>query len=55
MDAFILIFVVEDEPLVQVLLEDALKEGGFAVVIAAEGAEAIRMLEPGRQLPCTGD
>jgi len=45
MDVSILIFVVEDEPLIQDLLENALKEGGFAVATAAAGAEAIRMLE----------
>jgi len=45
MDASILIFVVEDDPHIQDLLENALKEGGFGVATAAEGAEAIRMLE----------
>ena len=45
MDASILIFVVEDEHPIRDLLEDALKEGGFAVATAAEGAQAIQMLE----------
>jgi len=45
MDASILIFVVEDDKQIKDLLEDALKEGGFAVASAVEGADAIRMLE----------
>ena len=46
MDALsIRIFVVEDDPLMQDLLEDALIEGGFAVVKAESGEDAIRMLD----------
>jgi DNA-binding NtrC family response regulator len=46
MDALsIHIFVVEDDPLVQDLLEDSLTEGGFAVVKATSGEDAIRMLD----------
>ena len=44
MNASILIFVVEDDPLIQDLLEKALQEGGFAVATSLEGAEAIEML-----------
>ncbi len=45
MDASSLIFVVEDEHLIKDLLEDALKEAGFAVATASMGAEAMQMLE----------
>ena len=40
-----LVFVVNDEPLIAQLLEDALTEGGFSVRSASDAAEAIRMLE----------
>jgi CheY-like chemotaxis protein len=39
------VLVVEDEPLVMMSLEEALEEGGFTVVQAANGEEAIRLLE----------
>ena len=45
MDVPIFIFVVEDEHEIKDLLEDALEEGGFAVATAANGAQAIQMLE----------
>lgn len=45
LDNQILVLVVEDEALLQVMLEDALKEGGFAVTATAKGREAILMLE----------
>ena len=45
MDLPIFIFVVEDEHAIKDLLEDALEEGGFAVSTAANGAQAIQMLE----------
>ena len=41
----ILVFLVEDEDLVQELVEHALQEGGFAVATANSGKEAIAMLE----------
>jgi CheY-like chemotaxis protein len=41
----ILVLVVEDEALLQVMLEDVLKDGGFAVAVASKGADAIRMLQ----------
>ena len=41
----ILIFVVEDENLIRMTLQDALEEGGFAVIHAATAEEAIRMLD----------
>jgi CheY-like chemotaxis protein len=41
----ILVFLVEDEFLIQELVEHALQEGGFAVAIANNGEEAMAMLE----------
>ena len=41
----ILVFLVEDETLIQELVEQALEEGGFAVVTASSGNEAMAMLE----------
>ncbi len=41
----ILVFLVEDEPLIQDLVEQALEDGGFAVVKARSGTEAIAKLE----------
>lgn len=46
MDALsIRIFVVEDDPLLQDLLEASLSEGGFAVARTESAEDAIRMLE----------
>lgn len=39
------ILLVEDEPLIQDLIEAALAEGGFGVVTASGGREAIEKLE----------
>lgn len=41
----ILVFLVEDENLIQELVEHALQEGGFLVAKANSGKEAIAMLE----------
>ncbi len=41
------ILLVEDEPLIIVLMEDALQEGGFAVTTAANGPTAQAMLLSG--------
>jgi DNA-binding NtrC family response regulator len=40
----VLVFVVEDEYLIQNILEEALKEGGFNVALANSGEDAIAML-----------
>lgn len=46
----ILVLIVEDELLIQNVVEDALKDAGFAVAVAHNGEEAIRMLEaPGTE------
>jgi DNA-binding response OmpR family regulator len=41
----ILVFVVEDEPLIQDLLETPLRDGGYDVAKATCGEDAISMLE----------
>ena len=45
MDDAILVFVVEDEPLIQDLLGCVLEDAGFQVATAANGEEAIVKLE----------
>jgi CheY-like chemotaxis protein len=45
MTVAVLVFVVEDEPLIQDLLESPLKDGGYDVATAASGEEAVAMLE----------
>jgi len=39
-----IILVVEDEPLIRGLIEEALNEGGFDTVIVASGEEALTLL-----------
>ena len=39
-----IILVVEDEPSIQGLIEEALNEGGFDTVIVASGEEAVTLL-----------
>jgi CheY-like chemotaxis protein len=39
------ILVVEDDPVVQVVVQDSLSEGGFEVVIASSGESAIELLD----------
>jgi DNA-binding response OmpR family regulator len=41
----VLVFVVEDEPLIQDMLQAPLKDGGYEVATAASGEEAVSMLE----------
>ncbi len=41
----VLVFVVEDEPLIQDLLGTPLQDGGYEVAISASGEEAIAMME----------
>jgi DNA-binding response OmpR family regulator len=45
MEAKVLIFVVEDEILIQQLLQDVLEEAGFAVTAATRAEEAIEILD----------
>lgn len=39
------ILVIEDEDVIQLLVEDALTEGGFAVDIVASGEEALQLFD----------
>jgi DNA-binding response OmpR family regulator len=41
----IAVIVVEDDPLVQGVLEETLSDGGFEVVIASSGEEAVTLLD----------
>jgi CheY-like chemotaxis protein len=41
------VLVIEDDPDVQIILEDALTEGGFEPAIAASGEEAVTLLRSG--------
>ena len=41
----VLVFVVEDEEMVQEVVVSALEEGGFAVMVTASGDEALAILE----------
>lgn len=42
-----LVLVIEDDPDIQVVLEDALTDGGFEPAIAASGEEAVTLLKGG--------
>ena len=44
MDELLTILVIEDDPLIQILVEEALTEGGFGSAIAASGEEAVKLL-----------
>jgi DNA-binding response OmpR family regulator len=41
----VFILVVEDDPAVQIIVEDCLSEGGFEAVIASSGESAIELLD----------
>ena len=41
----VLIFVVEDDKSIQVVLEEALTEGGYAVKLASSAEDAISILD----------
>lgn len=45
MDTAVLLLLVEDEPLVLLSTQDALESGGYAVLPAANGAEAWEILQ----------
>jgi DNA-binding response OmpR family regulator len=42
-----LVLVIEDDPNIQIILEDALTEGGFEPAIAASGEEGVTLLKSG--------
>jgi CheY-like chemotaxis protein len=41
----VLLLLAEDEPLIQLASEDALKAGGYSVITASTGAEAMALLD----------
>ncbi len=45
MEMKVLIFVVDDEELIQEFLKDTLEDAGFAVSAATSGEETIKMLD----------
>ena len=45
-DLFV-ILVVEDDPLIQILVEEQLTDGGFELAIATSGEEAVTLLKGG--------
>ena len=44
------VLVVDDEPMVRMLIVDALEEIGFNCLEAENGAEALRVLESGQRI-----
>ena len=44
-----MVLLVEDEPLIVALVEDALREGGFGVTVAVDGPEAQAVLMSGSE------
>lgn len=42
------ILVVEDEPEIQAIIEDTLRDGGYEPAISASGEEAVTMLKGGK-------
>ena len=40
-----IILVVDDDPLLQQIVEEALRDGGFETVVAASGEKAVELLE----------
>lgn len=44
-----IILVVEDEPLIQSVIEEALGEGGFDMLVAASGEEALTLLNGNKE------
>ena len=45
MDMRVVLLVVEDEPLILAAIQDALEDGGYTVITAASGEEALQILE----------
>jgi CheY-like chemotaxis protein len=43
-----LILVVEDDPLIQELIEDTLRDGGFEIAVTTSGEEAVALLKEHR-------
>ena len=49
MEQLPIILVVEDDPIIQNLIDDALSDGGFDVDIASTGEEAVILLAAGKK------
>ena len=45
MENLLIILVVEDDPLIQTIVEDALTDGGFEIAIASSGETAVESLD----------
>jgi CheY-like chemotaxis protein len=45
LDELPVILVVEDEPLIQILVEEALGDGGFTLAVTSSGEEAVTLLK----------
>ena len=45
MSSTVLLLLVEDEPLIALSTQEALEAGGFTLLLADDGGEAIRLLE----------
>ena len=45
MENLLIILVVEDDPLIQTIVEDALTDGGFQIAIASSGETAVELLD----------
>jgi len=45
MDAAIVVLLVEDEPLILIGMQDALEDGGYAVLTASNGSDAMSLLD----------
>ena len=52
MDDQLVILVIEDDPPIQVVVEDALADGGFEPAIAPSGEEAVTLLKGNRRKYC---
>jgi DNA-binding response OmpR family regulator len=48
----VVILVIEDDPPIQVVVEDALADGGFEPAIAPSGEEAVTLLKGNRRKYC---
>ena len=42
-----MVLVIDDEPVVRMLISEVLEEGGYSGIMAADGAEALEILKSG--------
>lgn len=50
MSDLLVVLVVEDDPLIRILIEEALSDGGYEPAIVASGEEAVTLLRGNRPL-----